>query len=343
MKNLEKNILTAAAALLILPSLSFAGGKSIYGEDNRLDQFQMSAQMKALTESVVSLWESASVTAEGSGFKLKTIKYGDQDFGGGKKLCPAEKYREQARGAFCSGSLVGEDLVMTAGHCVTTEAQCADTKLVFGFGVIKEGAEAVTTVSAANVYSCSKIVKRFLAGEPGSDNPTGQNLGPDYALVKLDRKVTGREPLAVNRGTSLKKDDGIFVIGHPVGLPVKLAGGAKVRDFSQVGYFVADLDTFGGNSGSPVFNLATNKIEGILVRGDEDFELSPAGCVTMSTYEQAGGRGEDVTKVGELSSYIPRLSGEKAEDLSGEKSEVRDMDSSAIKPAEAAARSVTFD
>ena len=343
MKNLEKNILTAAAALLILPSLSFSEGKSIYGEDNRLDQFQMSAQMKGLTESVVSLWESASVTAEGSGFKLKTQKYGDRDFGGGKKLCPAEKYREQAVGAFCSGSLVGEDLVMTAGHCVTTEAKCADTKLVFGFAVTKEGEAGVTTVPAANVYSCSKIVKRFLGGEPGSENPEGQRLGPDYALIKLDRKVTGRAPLAVNRGASLKAGDGLFVIGHPVGLPVKLAGEATVRDFSKIGYFVADLDTFGGNSGSPVFNLATNKIEGILVRGDDDFELSPAGCVTMSTYEQTGGRGEDVTKVGEISSYIPRLSGEKAEDLSGEKLEIRDMDSSAIKPAEAASRTITFD
>lgn len=62
----------------------------------------------------------------------------------------------------------------------------------------------MTTVPAANVYSCSKIVKRFLGGEPGSDNPEGQHLGPDYALIKLDRQVTGREPLAVNRGAALR-------------------------------------------------------------------------------------------------------------------------------------------
>ncbi len=343
MKNIEKNILTAAAALLILPALSFSAGKSIYGEDNRLDYFQMSPEMKARSNSVVSFWEAAQVTAEGSGFKLKTLKYGERDFGGGKKLCPGEKFAEQAIGAFCSGSLVGEDLIITAGHCITSEAQCADTKLVFGFAVTKEGAEAVTTVPAADVYTCSKIVKRFLAGEPGSDNPTGQNLGPDYALIKLDRKVTGRKPLPVNRGTTLKDGSGIYVIGHPVGLPIKLAGDAKVRDFSKIGYFTADLDTFGGNSGSPVFNAATNKIEGILVRGDRDFELSPAGCVTQSTYEQTGGRGEDVTKVGVISSYIPKSAGDTSTDLSGEVLEVRGMDSSAIKPAEAAPKSVTFD
>lgn len=328
MKNLVKNTMLTAAALLILPALSFAESKSIYGEDNRKDYFEMSASFKPIADSVVSMWKSASVTAEGSGFKLQTMNFGDR-----LNLCPNERFREQPIGAFCSGALVGEDLIMTAGHCIKTDAQCKDTKFVFGYGVMRQGAEAVTTVPAANVYGCGSIVKRFLAGEPNSANPTGQNLGPDYALVKLDRKVTGRRALPVNRGANLKNGDGIFVIGHPVGLPVKLAGYATVRDFSKVGYFVADLDTFGGNSGSPVFNTATKKIEGILVRGDEDFLESPAGCTTMATYEQTGGRGEDVTKIAVLSASIPRLPGERAV---AEEMEVRDMDSSAIQPQDAA-------
>ena len=277
-----------------------AGSKSIYGDDDRKDYFQMPGDMQALANSVVSMWKSASVTTEASGVKLQTMNFGDR-----LNLCPDEKFREQPIGAFCSGSLVGEDLVLTAGHCIRTEAQCLDTKFVFGYGVMRAGAEAVTTVPAGNVYGCGKIVKRFLGGEPGSPFPAGQRLGADYALVQLDRKVTGRKPLAVNKGAALKKGDGIFVIGHPVGLPVKLAGSAKVRDFSKVGYFVADLDTFGGNSGSPVFNTRTKKIEGILVRGDEDFLDSPAGCTTMATYEQTGGRGEDVTKISEVAGLIP--------------------------------------
>jgi len=277
-----------------------AGTKSIYGSDDRKDYFQMPADMQALANSVVSMWKSASVTTGASGVNLQTMNFGDR-----LNLCPDEKFREQPIGAFCSGSLVGEDLVLTAGHCVKSEAQCLDTKFVFGYGVMRDGAAAVTTVPAANVYGCSKVVKRFLAGEPGSDFPAGQRLGADYALVQLDRKVTGRKPLAVNKGAALKKGDGIFVIGHPVGLPVKLAGSAKVRDFSKSGYFVADLDTFGGNSGSAVFNTKTKKIEGILVRGDEDFLDSPAGCTTMATYEQTGGRGEDVTKISEVAKLIP--------------------------------------
>ncbi len=339
MKNL-KTTLNLAAALLVLPFLvSAEDGKSIYGEDNRKDFFEMAPQFQALADSVVSFWKADKIeTLNPGGVRLKTVNFGER-----LNLCPGEKFREQPIGAFCSGSLVGEDLVMTAGHCIKNETDCQNARMVFGFGVKRQGEAAVTALPAAEVYSCSRIVKRFLGGEPGSSNPTGQNLGADYALIKLDRKVPNHRPLPVNRGAKLKRGDGIFVIGHPVGLPVKLAGYATVRDFSKVGYFVADLDTFGGNSGSAVFNVKTKKIEGILVRGDEDFLDSPAGCTTMATYEQTGGRGEDVTKIEVLLRDIPPLPGEKVTKEMEMESAV-EMDMSGIGAGDdAPARSISFD
>lgn len=338
MKNLVKTTLNLAAVLAILPAFSFAGtsaAKSIYGSDDRLDFFAASQPMKTLSDSVVSFWKASSVEIANGSAKLKTVNFGER-----LNLCPGTKFMEQPIGAFCSGSLVGEDLVITAGHCVKTDADCKNTKMVFGYAVKKNGEEAVTTMPAGEVYTCGKIIKRFLAGEPGSDNPTGQNLGPDYALIQLDRKVTGHKPLGINRGTNLKKGDGIFVIGHPVGLPLKVAAGASVRDFSKVGYFTADLDTFGGNSGSPVFNTRTSLIEGILVRGDEDFSDSPAGCTTMSTYAQTGGRGEDVTKISAISASIPRLGGQKSTEEGAP--EIQAVDLSAIQ-IEMPTQSISFD
>ncbi|MCX5791579.1 MAG: serine protease [Elusimicrobia bacterium] len=326
MKTMIKTTLSAAI-LIALPILTFAEGRSIYGADNRLDFFESAADMQALSDSVVSFWKASDIeTLNPGGVKLTTEKFGDA-----MSLCPAEKFREQPIGAFCSGSLVGEDLIMTAGHCVKTAEACASIKLVFGFAVKQAGAEAVTAMPASEVYGCSKIVKRFLAGEPGSTNPAGQNLGPDYALIQLDRKVTVHKPLAINRG-NIAKGTKRFVIGHPVGLPLKVAGGASVRDASKVGYFVADLDTFGGNSGSPVFNASTKKIEGILVRGDTDFVDSPAGCTTMATYEQTGGRGEDVTKISALSAFIPALAKKSA------KKDYVNVDSSELAPGSIPAR-----
>jgi len=297
----------------MLSTLSFAEDKSIYGDDNRIDLFNASPETFKLADSVVSLWEAPNVQYDAAAktFTLKTEKFGDK-----MNLCPKERFREQPMGAFCSGSLVGDDLIMTAGHCITDQASCDGTKIVFGFALKKSGAAASTKMGQADVYTCKKIITRFLGGEPGSVLPAGQKLGPDYALIQLDRKVAGHKPLAINRAQNLKKGDKMMVIGHPVGLPLKISAGATVRDASQAGYFVTDLDTFGGNSGSPVFNVETRLIEGILVRGDEDFQSTPAGCTTMSTYSQDGGRGEDVTKISSLQSFIPNVAaGSKSADM----------------------------
>ena len=307
MKTTLKSLLILTAVYALLPISAFAEGKSIYGADDRLDYYAASAEMKNLANSVVSLWEASSMRPASGGYTLATENFG-QKLG----LCPGEKFAEQPMGAFCSGSLVGEDMVMTAGHCITDEAKCLDTKMVFGFAVKTAGGSAPATIPSADVYSCKKIVKRFLGGEPSAGTTSG--LGPDYALVQLDRKVTGRKPLPVNRKQSLKNGTKLVVIGHPVGIPLKVAAGSSVRDAAPSGYFVADLDTFGGNSGSPVFNASTKLIEGILVRGDEDFKPAPSGCTTMATYAQNGGRGEDVTKISVLSAFIPKLAGEKSMD-----------------------------
>ncbi|MCX5785761.1 MAG: trypsin-like peptidase domain-containing protein [Elusimicrobia bacterium] len=312
MKGALKAILGLTILTSALPLMSFAedgSSKSIYGEDNRVDFFSASADMQKLSDSVVSFWDAkkAVLDAASKTYTLTTENYGDK-----LNLCPEEKFRDQTIGAFCSGSLVGADLVITAGHCITDQTKCNNTKLVFGYAVKEEGGQAPAKIAEGEVYSCKKIVKRFQGAEPaaGSSASAG-GLGPDYALIQLDRKVKGHTPLTVNRKQNLKKGDGIFVIGHPVGLPLKISDGATVRDAAPAGYFVTDLDTFGGNSGSPVFNAKTKAVEGILVRGDEDFVQSPAGCTTMAKYDQNGGRGEDVTKISELQASIPKLASEK--------------------------------
>ncbi len=65
------------------------------------------------------------------------------------------------------------------------------------------------------------------------------------------------------------------MLGHPWGLPLKIAGGGKVvkNEHSESRFFFeAMLDTFSGNSGSPVLNEATLEVEGILVVGFGEYE-----------------------------------------------------------------------
>ncbi|MCX5784491.1 MAG: serine protease [Elusimicrobia bacterium] len=308
MKKTISAMLTITIISSLLPFFANAGGKTLYGSDGRLDLFQASADMKTLADSVVSLWDNSSITLEAASnsYKLKTITLAaDQG------LRPGEAFGSQPVGAFCSGSLVGEDIVMTAGHCVRFGAntkhgfKCEDFKAAFGFAVANSGGSAPEKIAESEVYACKSVIKHLFTAADG-----------DYALIKLDRKVAGHKALAVNRGAGLKKGDEIFVIGHPSGLPLKVAAGATVRDASKAAYYVTDLDTFEGNSGSPVFNAKTKAVEGILVRGDKDFKPAGTGGNTYYVNPQNGGRGEDVTKIALVRGGIPKTSGEKgAEDL----------------------------
>src|SRR5262249_37357901 len=96
----------------------------------------------------------------------------------------------------------------------------------------------------------------------------------------------------------------VHVIGHPSGLPAKFAGGAAVRNNQPNAFFVANLDTYGGNSGSPVFNSDTHVVEGILVRGDADF-VQQGACSVSLICPTTGCRGEDCTRTIEFATNIP--------------------------------------
>ena len=293
-------------SLILLPALSFAGTRAIYGSDDRVDFYQTSADRQALADSVVSFWHNEQVENKGDMSELSV-----SIFGRAYNLCEGQRYDKQYMGAFCSGSLVGEDLVLTAAHCVKTEEACQDTKLVFGFKVSEEGQPGIYDIPSADVYSCSKIEAKFYHKTDTATGQQGQNAGSDYAVIRLDRKVKNHKPLPVNYGNQMKNGEEIFVIGYPAGIPLKVADGAKIRSNDISSYYSTDLDTFGGNSGSPVFNAKNNLIEGILVRGGTDFVRTTEGCRVYSVTDQDAGRGEDVTKISEAVPSLLKLLGSK--------------------------------
>ncbi len=280
-----KKLLLSTAALALLAGSALANDKVIYGADDRLDIWQVTdARLLKLADSTVGLFQASDVTMDGPKARLATESYADS-YG----LCKEEPFYDQVTGAFCSGSLVAPDVIMTAGHCVKSDYSCKSTKFVFGFAVKQKGV-LPTEVPASEVYSCAQLIGREQVG-----------TGADWALIKLDRPVTGHEPLKYDTGDAVKNGDPLVVIGHPAGLPTKVAGGATVRDASKNGYFVANLDTYGGNSGSAVFNADTGVIVGILVRGENDYTYQN-GCRVSNVCPSDGCRGEDVTKLSAITS-----------------------------------------
>jgi len=301
---------------------------STYGADNREEYCSQNSLVRGLADSVAGLFsDGSSVTLSG----LPYVFTGPQ-LGVKFSLVPGQRFADQKAAAFCSGFLVGDDLLATAGHCVRDHAShntaaprshagpcqenlsqgdyCENIRVVFGFrkdlgGAIAKGAYA------KNVYKCAEVVSHSLSG------------GPDYALIRLDRKVSGRWPLAINRDNAgLSRNTPLFVIGHPSGLPLKIAGDAMVissgtdvyvnrrgvsRKWVDNAYsFLTNLDAFHGNSGSPVFNLNTMLVEGILVKGDNDYEPHPArpGKNQVTNFPQEAGASDIGKGVGEVCTKI---------------------------------------
>ncbi|OQB98875.1 MAG: hypothetical protein BWX80_03903 [Candidatus Hydrogenedentes bacterium ADurb.Bin101] len=95
------------------------------------------------------------------------------------------------------------------------------------------------------------------------------------------------------------------VIGHPSGLPKKIAFGSetRVRKNDAQGFFYANLDSYGGNSGSPVFNAEDGFVEGILVRGNTDFVLN-GDCFRSNILQNDNESPEQVSKSATFAGWI---------------------------------------
>lgn len=254
--------------------------KVIYGVDNRQEYYEIKDPLvMELADSTLALVDRGQLqNLPGAKYKL-----GGRQYGSAYGLCTTEPYFNQKISAFCTGFLVAPNLVATAGHCVRSQEECQNTQLVFGFAL--RGPEAQDDIfDDQQVYSCVELIKSEIA-----------NSGADYAVIRIDRKAIGRSSLELRTQGELSLGDEVFVVGHPSGLPVKIAGGARVRAINGE-FYVANLDTYGGNSGSPVFNSKTGQVEGILVRGETDY-ISKNGCNISNSCTNDGCRGEDFTKI----------------------------------------------
>lgn len=268
-------------ASLIFSSQLMAKVNVIYGEDNRLDVVDsVDSMMIENSKSTAAMISAGNLTLAGNITKIsgKTL----EDMG----ICESERFAKQIVAASCSGFLVADNILVTAGHCIRNEMDCKSNKWVFDYKIAASGQTQVS-VPNSSIYSCKKVLEQKL--ETFSKN--------DYAVIELDRKVTDRKPLKFRRHGKIAKGAAVVVIGHPTGLPTKIADGAKVRTLAGK-YFVANVDTFGGNSGSAVFSDLTGEVEGILVRGDTDYVRDSAkGCEVVNHCTDDGCRGEDITYI----------------------------------------------
>lgn len=279
-----RKILLVTTALVLSLSAQAANNKVIYGEDDRLDVFETTDSLHyELAKSTAAMISGSSIKMNGDMAVITGSTLEDRG------ICATAKFAEQITAANCSGFLVGEDLLVTAGHCIRSQGDCRSYKWVFDFAIKSATVDkARVEVEKTSVYGCKEIIEQSL----------DRSTQDDFALIRLDRKVTDRNVLTVRTEGKVADKTELVVIGHPTGLPTKVADGAIVRSNGNSVYFQSNLDTFGGNSGSAVFDAKTGQVEGILVRGETDYVYDyNQGCRVPKECTNEGCRGEDVTRI----------------------------------------------
>jgi len=254
--------------------------QGIYGRDDRLDDYQVTdSDILQAGAATVILFPKDLLTFMGRKRRYLlndtttmgeyiALSYGDP-------MCSDEPFQDQPSPGYCSGFLVAPDLIVTAGHCVGCEGDIQEWVAVFGFRMTDANTASIE-FEADDVYSCREQV-------------VGQSGTPDWSIVRLDRPVAGHLPVRIRRREAVAEKQPLMMAGYPVGLPLKYDMGATVKDTWQQSYFSANTDSFGGNSGSAVFNLDTLEVEGILVWGNGDFDYDyNAGCVTSIVCPDSG-------------------------------------------------------
>lgn len=294
--NLFSLVSTAALCFSVI-GIDFAEAKEfknirpkvIYGNDDRLDVYQVSSPgVLAVAASTAAMIPVSSLEEKNGGYTVIQKMFGEE-YG----LCKAEPFYNQPNAAMCSGFLVGPDLLATAGHCVA-EFDCSSKAFVFNYKMA-DAKTAPSQLANEDVYFCKGVVARELTRQQ------------DYALIRLDRPVVGKTPLKIST-TAVTPGDELIMVGHPSGLPTKIAGGASVRKI-ETGFFSANTDSYGGNSGSAVFNAKTLEVVGILVRGEEDFVWDYNKQCTKSNFcKDDACRGEDITMIDYITKNLPQSS-----------------------------------
>ncbi len=268
-----------------------ASAKLIYGADDRRDVYQEQDPLRLrLAAATCGLVYAEELHDLGNGtIQILTAPYTVS----GLPPCEGERFATQPTGPYCTGFLVGDDLVATAGHCFDAD-DLGEVRFVFGFQML-DPQTPVRVFTSNQVFTGVQLVGRVQ-----------ENDGADFAIIRLDRPVrlAGVGPLAVRRTGAPAVGTRLGVIGHPTGLPLKLAFGDLTQVMAVQGsYLVANLDTYHGNSGSPVFNATDGTVEGILVRGEADY-VSGAGCFRSNQLPDAQGA-EEVTLGAMFANLVP--------------------------------------
>lgn len=292
---MKKSKINLAIIILMMSTSLYANvNKSIYGNDNRRLIRNLDPQN---SKDQVFLKYSPSILAQIPTWRISdqgktTISVETKTLQTGLKFCREENFLDEPIVSSCTAFLVAPNLIMTAGHCIKDKFDCKKNTWVLDYHNSEDNLyiDNKITFSKEKTYQCAELISQ------------AENSKVDYALIRIDRAIEDRPILKVRKSGKTDSKELLMLFGHPLGMPLMVADQIFIRDNSQEYVFKTNADSFSGNSGSPLIGVKSELVEGILIRGDDDYTMDAKdNCNKVVKCLDKDCRGETVLR----SSFLP--------------------------------------
>ena len=147
----------------------------------------------------------------------------------------------------CSGTLIGHDLFISAGHCFDANPN-PQTQVTFNFQT-----DAAGNALPEQQFAILGVLEHRLGGL-------------DYEIIRLANNPAGTFGFTLVSPVDAAVGDTVCIIGHPATAPKQIeAGPVTALNGNQIRY--NDADTLPGNSGSGILHSPSGRLVGVHTNG----------------------------------------------------------------------------